>query len=86
MQGSLVCFLADLRTAGAAYVEAYVRDFPGHETARVLLRSHGFESRAVQPTLLYRVAEHPGRKAIRPAGVRLIDDDDVEQCVRFGFC
>ncbi|MCU1504477.1 MAG: hypothetical protein JWM12_3831 [Ilumatobacteraceae bacterium] len=46
--GRLVSQALDhLRDAGVAYVEAYIRDFPGHEPAHGALRSQGFTRRAV---------------------------------------
>ena len=76
--------LAHLRTAGVAYVEAYIRDFSGHEPAHQALQSQGFMRRAVMPVLLYRATELPGSPTHRPARVRRIAEADVEACVTFG--
>ena len=76
--------LAQLRQVGVAYVEAYVRDFPGHEPARRLFRSTGFARRAVMPVLLYRTVEQSGDPAPRPPQIRRLAPADVETCVAFG--
>ena len=76
--------LAHLRHEGVVYVEAYIRDFPGHEPAHRTFRSHGFARRAVMPVLLSRRIERPGLPALRPAQVRRITPADVDACVAFG--
>ena len=76
--------LGHLRDAGVVYVEAYIRDFPGHEPAHRAFRSHGFARRAIVPVLLYRTVERPGQPARRPAQIRLVTDVDVDACVQFG--
>ena len=76
--------LAHLREAGVAYVEAYVRDFAGHEPAHRLFRSHGFARRAVMPVLLYRTIDQPGDPVPRPLQIRRLAPADVEECVAFG--
>ena len=76
--------LAHLRDAGVAYVEAYVRQFPGHEPAHQAFASRGFARRAIAPTLLYRTIERPGQLAPRPAPIRRVAAADVEACVEFG--
>jgi ribosomal protein S18 acetylase RimI-like enzyme len=81
----LVHALAQLREVGVAYVEAYVRDFPGHEPACRLFRSAGFARRGVVPVLLYRTIEQFGDPAPRPPQVRRVAPADVETCVAFGL-
>ncbi len=76
--------LAQLRQVGVAFVEAYVRDFPGHEPASRLFRSNGFSRRAVMPVLLYRTVQQPGDPAPRPPQIRRLAPADVEACVTFG--
>lgn len=76
--------LAYLREVGVAYVEAYVRDFTGHEPACRLFRSQGFARRAVMPVLLYRTIEQPGDPAPRPPQIRRLAPADVQACVAFG--
>ena len=77
--------LAQLREVGVAYVEAYVRDFAGHEPAHRLFRSKGFARRAVMPVLLYRTIDQPGD--LRHLGfctIRRLAPADVEESVTFG--
>lgn len=76
--------LAHLREVGVAYVEAYVREFPGHEPAHRLFRSHGFARRAVMPVLLYRTIDQSGDAAPRPPQIRRLAPADIEACVAFG--
>ena len=76
--------LAHLRQAGVVYVEAYIRDFPGHEPAHRTFQSQGFTLRAVMPVLLYRPVERPGDPAPRPLLIRRLTPVDVEACVAFG--
>ncbi len=76
--------LVHLRDAGVAYVEAYIRDFSGHEPAHRALQSQGFTRRAVMPVLLYRATECPGTRAHRPAPIRRIAGADVDACITFG--
>ena len=76
--------LAHLRQAGAVYVEAYIRDFAGHEPAHRTFRSHGFARRAVMPVLLYRTIERPGDPATPPLLIRRLTPVDVDACVAFG--
>lgn len=83
--GQLVAHaLAHLRQAGAVYVEAYIRDFSGHEPAHRTFRSQGFAPRAVMPVLLHRATERPGDPAPRPSSIRRLTPADVEACIAFG--
>lgn len=74
-----------LRTAGTAYVQAFIRDFPGHEPMRSVLEAAGFASRSVQPTLLYTALDSPGQLVEPTPGIRLSTDADVAGCVAFGL-
>ena len=67
-----------------AYVEAYIRDFAGHEPAHQALQSQGFTRRAVMPVLLYRATEFPGSPAHRRSPIRRIAEADVNACATFG--
>lgn len=77
--------LAHLRQAGVAYVEAYIRDFSGHEPAHRTFRSQGFARRTVMPVLLHRTIERPGDPAPRPLMIRRLTPLDVDACVAFGL-
>lgn len=74
-----------LRGAGAVFVQAFIRAFPGHEPARRTLAKFGFTARAVQPTLLYVEVTNRDQQATRPPGVRQIQVGDVVDCVAFGL-
>ena len=82
--GLLEAALAHQRASGTVYVQAFIRNFPGHDAARGLLTAHVFTRRVIQPTLLYFPIEHPGQPAATPAAVRRLEETDVETCVRFG--
>lgn len=73
--------LAHLREVGVVYVEAYIRDFPGHEPAHQMFRSQGFARRAVTPVLLYRTIEWSGHPAPPSPQIRRITSADVDPCV-----
>ncbi len=73
------------RSVGVVYVQAFIRDFPGHEAALRTLRAGGFVRHAVQPTLLFATLDGAGQPAHPPAGVRRIEEADVDRCVHFGL-
>jgi ribosomal protein S18 acetylase RimI-like enzyme len=77
--------LDDLRQMGMAYVQAYLRDFPGHEPARGLLTRAGFFRMPMQPMPLYMPLTDSLLEGVRPKSIRPIADTDVDQCVRFGL-
>jgi GNAT superfamily N-acetyltransferase len=74
-----------LRKAETAYVQAFIRDFPGHEPIRNLLKAAGFASRTVQPTLLYRKLAGPEKRVELTACIRPSTDADVAECAQFGL-
>ena len=74
-----------LRRAGTAYVQAFIRDFPGHEPIRHALEAAGFASRTVQPMLLYTTLASRRWRVEPTAGIRPSTDADVAECARFGL-
>jgi ribosomal protein S18 acetylase RimI-like enzyme len=74
-----------LRRSGTAYVQALIRDFPGHDPIRNLLQAAGFAARKVQPIVLYMALAGPGGRVEPAPRIRLSTDADVADCARFGL-
>jgi GNAT superfamily N-acetyltransferase len=73
-----------LSSNGCCFVQAFIRQFAGHEPICRLLERAGFDTRAVQPTLLFSSSLEAGQNPTH-AHIRPLVDADVEGCVRFGL-
>ena len=77
--------LEGLQRSGMVYVQAYLRDFPGHEPARLSFEKAGFASMPMQPMPLHMKLNGWESSEESPSGIRPIADADVAGCVRFGL-
>jgi ribosomal protein S18 acetylase RimI-like enzyme len=73
--------LDDLRQSGMVYVQAYLRDFPGHDPARHLFEKTGFSSMRMQPMPFYMPLTNSVLAVDRPTNIRPIAEADVAECV-----
>jgi len=74
-----------LRQSGMVYAQAYLRDFPGHEPARISFERAGFASMPMQPMPLYMKLDHEEPSTESPTNIRPVTEADVAECVRFGL-
>jgi ribosomal protein S18 acetylase RimI-like enzyme len=77
--------LDGLRQSGMVYAQAYLRDFPGHDPARISLEKAGFASMPMQPMPLYLKFGNNEPSTEGQTSIRPITEADAAECVRFGL-